>query len=202
MRRSASASTFAEDPRADARAAEPSWLAAAGPAAHLVDVAEDDAPAFDLWAARGPKRLHQDGKSLTLTVRSAAGPLRATLGRGLEQGAPFGLGVKASSPQGMVSQARAMDRWTNAARCARAAGPDRIMLAHFRALLALDAKAAGASDLQIAAMFTAPAVLAQSWSPDSALRALVRDALRRGRAFRDRRWPDLVWPAGRRTPRV
>lgn len=200
VQRSASASAFAEDPRADALAAEPSWLPAAGPAAHLVDVAEDDAPAFDLWRAGGPKRLHHDGRSLALTVRALAGPHRATLGRGLEHGAPFGVGVGKAGLPSVVGHAKAVDRWLIGPRAARAVAPDRTTLAHFRALYALDAKAAGASDLQIATMFCSPATLAQSWSADSAMRALVRDALKRGREFRDRRWPDLVWPAGRWKP--
>lgn len=69
-----------------------------------------------------------------------------------------------------------------------------------RALLALDAKAAGASDLQIARTLIPSPQLSDAWSSDSAERALVRDALKRGRAFRDGRWRDLVWGAGRPTP--
>jgi hypothetical protein len=118
-----------------------------------------------------------------LTNRAAAGGLRATLGRGLEHGRPFGVGAWRADGRGAPVRVRV---------------PQRTALAHFRALFALDAKSAGASDQQIAAMFTAPAILAQSWSPDSAARALVRDAIKRGRLFRDRRWPDLIWP-GRRT---
>jgi hypothetical protein len=139
---------------------------------------------------------------LALTVRGAAGPLRATLGRGLEQGRPFGVGVGLASARSVAGQAGALQGLTRGAKGARGADPGRLALAHFRALLALDAKAAGASDLQIAALFLSPAVLAQAWSADSAARALVRDALRRGRAFRDRRWPDLVWPPGRRMPQA
>lgn len=74
----------------------------------------------------------------------------------------------------------------------------RSALAHLRALLALDAKAAGTSDLQIARTLLPSSQLGEVWSSDSAERALVRDALKRGRAFRDGRWRDLVWGAGRR----
>jgi hypothetical protein len=130
----------------------------------------------------GAKRLCQDGRGLALTSRSAGGSLRATLGRGLEHGRPFGVGAWKAERRETVGRVRV---------------PERSALAHLRALVALDAKGAGASDLEIAAMFTAPAILAQSWSPDSAARALVRDAIKRGRMFRDRRWPDLIWP-GRR----
>ncbi|WP_442957859.1 DNA -binding domain-containing protein [Phenylobacterium sp.] len=70
-----------------------------------------------------------------------------------------------------------------------------------RALLALDAKAAGASDLQIARILV-PSTQIGDWSSDSAVRALVRDALKRGRTFRDGRWPELVWGAGRRPVRA
>jgi len=67
-----------------------------------------------------------------------------------------------------------------------------------RALLALDAKAAGASDFQIARTLMPSLQLRGAWSSDSAERALVRDALKRGRAFRDGRWRELVWGSGRR----
>ena len=67
-----------------------------------------------------------------------------------------------------------------------------------RALLALDAKARGASDLPIALTLVPSFRVRNTWSSDSPERALVRDALKRGRAFRDGRWRDLVWGEGRR----
>lgn len=129
----------------------------------------------------GAKRLIHDGRMLALTRRAAEEIERATLGRGLEHGQPFGVAASLVRP-------RASEPSAGAARAA---------LAHMRALLALDAKAAGASDLQIARMLVPPTQL-RDWSSDSAVRALVRDALKRGRTFRDGRWSELVWGAGRR----
>ena len=134
----------------------------------------------------GAKRLIHDGRMLALTRRAAEEIERATLGRGLEHGQPFGVAASLVRP-------RASEPSAGAARAA---------LAHMRALLALDAKAAGASDLQIARMLVPSAQLRDDWSSDSALRALVRDALKRGRTFRDGRWSELVWGAGRRPGRA
>jgi len=129
----------------------------------------------------GAKLLIHDGRTLALTRRAAGEIERATLGRGLEHGQPFGAATPANPP-------RATDLTGGARRSA---------LAHLRALLALDAKAAGASDLQIARTLIPSPQLGNVWSSDSAERALVRDALKRGRTFRDGRWRELVWGAGR-----
>lgn len=160
----------------------------------LVDVADADGEPFDLWAFGGAKRLVHDGADLRVVCQRPSGGLRATLGRGLEPGQPFavwsphGSGVGASPKHGL-----------NCDRTAGSARPlDRSHLAHLRALLALDAKANGASDLQIARALLPAEALTRAWSADSAARALVRDALKRGRAFRDGRWRELVWGAGRR----
>lgn len=181
MRRRGSDSAFVEHPDRDARQAEPSWLPTPWPAAHLVDVPDSSAPIFDLWAISGAKRLIHDGRNLALTRRAAGEIERATLGRGLEQGQPFGVAappVRARPP-------------------AYAAGAARAALAHMRALLALDAKVAGASDFQISCALVPGSQFRNIWSSDSAERALVRDALKRGRAYREGRWAELVWGAGR-----
>jgi hypothetical protein len=193
VRRSASGSTFAENPRRDAREAEPSWSPISHPTVHLVDVPDEDAPRFDLWSFRGVKQLAQDGRGLSLINRSASSVVRATLGRGVEPGCPFGVWCLDKVGRAEGTTERLLQR-----RPGRATPLDRTALAHLRALFALDAKAVGASDQQIGAALTLKEHLARTWSPDSALRALVRDALKRGRSYRDRRWPELVWPGGRR----
>ncbi|CAN7493750.1 DUF2285 domain-containing protein [Phenylobacterium sp. LjRoot225] len=130
----------------------------------------------------GAKRLTHDGRTLALTRRTAGKIERATLGRGLEHGQPFGVADSGLRPSST----------------GLAAGAIRAALAHMRALLAVDAKAAGASDSQISRALVPGSQLRNTWSSDSAERALVRDALKRGRAFRDGRWTELVWGAGRR----
>jgi hypothetical protein len=130
----------------------------------------------------GAKRLIHDGRTVALTRRAAGAIERATLGRGLEHGQPFGVAASPVRPRASGSST----------------GATRSALAHMRALIALDAKAAGASDLQIARAIIPSPQLGSAWSSDSAERALVRDALKRGRAFRDGRWRDLVWGSGRR----
>lgn len=129
----------------------------------------------------GAKRLIHDGRALALTRRAGGEIERATLGRGLEHGQPFGVATPALR-----------------ARAGVTAGSMRAALAHMRALLALDAKAADASDSQISHALISGPQRRNTWSSDSAERALVRDALKRGRAFRDGRWTELVWGPGRR----
>lgn len=181
MRRRGSDSVFVEDPDRDAREVEPSWFPTPWPTPHLVDVPDPSAPSFDLWAMSGAKRLIHDGRALALTRRAGGEIERATLGRGLEHGQPFGVATPALR-----------------ARAGVTAGSMRAALAHMRALLALDAKAAGASDSQISHALISGPQRRNTWSSDSAERALVRDALKRGRAFRDGRWTELVWGPGRR----
>jgi hypothetical protein len=154
-----------------------------------VDVADCEGEPFDLWAIVGAKRLLHDGADLGLACRRPSGGFRATLGRGLEVGRPFAVWPSAGG-------AAPIQESTGACSRAGARPADRSRLAHLRALLALDAKAQGASDLQIARAFTPAEQLASAWSADSAARALVRDALKRGRAFRDGRWRELVWAPG------
>jgi hypothetical protein len=61
--------------------------------------------------------------------------------------------------------------------------PTRSLLAHMRALQALDATLAGASHRDIgAAIFGSEAIMIR-WHPDSELRAQVRHLIRRGRVL-------------------
>jgi len=67
------------------------------------------------------------------------------------------------------------------------------MLVHMRALQALDAEAAGASEREIAAIVFGETLGADEFT-DSPLRANVRYLLDVGAKFRDGGYRDLVWP--------
>ncbi|WP_371129819.1 DNA -binding domain-containing protein [Phenylobacterium sp.] len=156
-----------------------------------------EAPTFDLWALPGRKRLVHDGARLTLAGDAPAGPIRAVLTADLAHGRPYGYAV----PAGEAARERlgAIEAFQHRARRAAAvARPfDRGAMAHLKAIQALDAQAAGAAHREIAAALFGHAAVAGRWSPDGDLRAQVRDALARGRAFRDGRWRELVWPSAR-----
>ena len=69
----------------------------------------------------------------------------------------------------------------------------RTDLVHMRALQALDAERAGASERAIAELVFAPFNEPESWN-DSATRAQVRYLLDHGRSYRDGGYRDLLYP--------
>lgn len=143
---------------------------------------------FDLWRVPGRKRLAWDIDGLLLTAEASAQRLRVTLSDDLADGTAYAVAVPLGP--GLRSRLAAFDAQARmltgeAPRSPTARPVTRAALLHLRALQALDAAQAGASQRDIAqALFGLEAVV-RRWQADGELRAQVRHVLRRGRAYRD-----------------
>lgn len=198
--RSASPGTWGvellEDPDLDARTADPLWRSEPfGQVRLIADSAIESGPPFSLWQMAGSLRLFHDGARLSLAGIAGAFGLRAILGDQLRDGAPRTYAVPSQSAAGALAAIENFER-AIARSDSAAQAPSRRAIAHMRALQALDAADAGMSEREIgAALFGIAAV--KNWYSDSPLRAGVRDALKRGRRYRDGHWRALVWPVRR-----
>jgi hypothetical protein len=172
-----------EDPRKDARAAEPQWLVREDPEILLGPArATHRAPSFDFWAIRGPKTLRDEGSHLSLTLRAGnEAARRVHLANDLWVGDPVAISV--SGARGIVARAQAAQRLLRSLKCGLKALPERpslTALTHMQTLWALDGDAAGASQREIArALYGMSTDL--SWNADSRWRARVRYLVRCGR---------------------
>lgn len=199
-RRAASPATWGvellEDPDLDARTADPLWKSEpSGQVRLIADSAIKTGPPFSLWHLPGQRRLFHDGARLSLAGIADAFGLRAILGDHLRDGAPRAYAVPPQSATDAVAAIADFEQAISRAEPA-ARAPSRRAVAHMRALQALDAAGAGMSEREIgAALFGIAAV--KNWYSDSPLRAGVRDALKRGRRYRDGHWRSLVWPVRR-----
>ncbi len=181
-----------EDPNLDAREAHPQWLTSLD---DLLLVRAARRPAadpkrnrFDLWRVPGHKRLAQEADGLTLTAELSAQRLRVTLSDDLADGmvyavaAPLGPGLR-SRLAAFDAQARMLAG--EASRVPAARPVTRAALLHLRALQALDAAQASASQRDIAQALFGLDAAARRWQADGELRAQIRHLLRRARAYRD-----------------
>lgn len=178
----------AEDPRLDAREAQPFWITAADELLHVRPSRAHGAPtrpAFDLWRVPGRKRLALGGTGLMLLTEVSAQRLRMSLADDLCDGAaytcavPLGPGLRGQL-EAFNAQAQALQGHAPAEDSPRAV--TRAALLHFRALQALDGAQAGASHRDIAqAIFGLEAAV--RWHADGELRAQVRHLLRRAVAY-------------------
>jgi hypothetical protein len=180
---------YLEDPRRDARAAEPLWRPLPQSSVHLMRHSDADAAVrFQFWGIPGQKSLVHDGVGIRLTARSRPGVRRAVLAPDLGTDEPYGFLV----PAGSRTQdcCRAVNEFAaphhtreTVKRKDPPERPTRSALGHMRSLQAIDGARSGASQREIArAIFGTDAVNAQ-WSPDGELRAQIRYFLRRGTAF-------------------
>ena len=177
---------FAEDPRLDARDAHPAWLPDPDALIGVGPAVRDDDDPFSLWNIPGRKSLVHDGKRLLLKSRLGRRVVRMAVSLTLSDGQPYAYTL----PPGRRTNARAAATFDLAEAIAgvpdgRVAGTiTRPMLVHMRTLHALDAKRAGVSDREIAALVLGADEPADKWN-DSAARAQVRYLLRAGRRLRD-----------------
>lgn len=141
---------------------------------------------FDLWRIPGRKRLTLGDAELTLTAELSALKLRVALGSDVMDGAAYTCAVPLTPAlrgqlDGFSSQAKALQGEVPASDSARPI--TRAALLHLRALQALDAAGAGASQRDIAqALFGLEAVVLR-WHEDGELRAQVRHLLRRADGY-------------------
>ena len=174
-----------EDPAVDARDADVDWLPDPDAVVGLGPAVRDDDDPFSLWAIPGRKSLVHDGKRLLLRTRLGRRVVRIAVALTLQDGAPYAFAV----PPMRQRRARAAAEEVAAALAGvaeprRAAGLSRSQLVHMRALQALDAERAGASEREIGAIVLDQPAAGTAWN-DSAARAQVRYLLKHGRSLRD-----------------
>lgn len=175
-----------EDPRRDAREAEPLWRP--DPTAlTLVTAASGvgEAPRFGLWRLPGMRHLIHDGKALRVTLSAGTATLRMILAPELGDGGAYVYGLPASPT---AAAARAAALATLAALegpfpSARCLPQRRDALVRMRTLAAIDAAALGASEREIGMLLFGRARVAADWSHDGSLRAQVRHLLKRGQSL-------------------
>ena len=189
---SAGACDSVEDPNLDARAAHPQWKTTADDLllvrATRRLAAGPKRDRFDLWRVPGRKRLARDIDGLMLTAEVSAQRVRVTLSDSLRDGEAYACSVPLVP--GLRMRLGAFDvqarMLAGEAPHVSAARPvTRAVLLHLRALQALDAAQAGASQRDIAQVLFGLEAVVRRWQADGELRAQVRHLLQRARAYRD-----------------
>jgi hypothetical protein len=177
-----------ENPNLDAREAQPLWQADLYPIVRLApdnsDLSAHAAASepFSLWRIRGRKSLAADGRCLRLTSRWGQKCLRASLDVALEEASALTFCIPATTDPRFVVAVMNTYHELVERRPRESPLPERpgvTDLLHPRALQALDGRAAGASQREIAAALFGRESVVDSWQPDSALRAQVRYLLRK-----------------------
>ena len=191
MTRSVGGCDSAEDPRLDARDANPLWAIDTDDLLHVRAARRQPQPRdkrFSLWRVIGRKSLSHAGADLRFTMKSGEQRLHVTLDDSIAEGTAFfstvslecGLGTRLAR---FRAEARLLD---GATPSPRARATSRAALLHLRALQAIDGGRDGASHRDIAAALFGADNARERWSADSELRAQVRylvaraDGLMRG----------------------
>lgn len=184
-----------ENPDLDARDADPAWLPDPATLVGLGPAVTGDAPPFDFWALPGRKSILHDGRRLLLRTRVGRRVTRLAISLALRDGAPYAFAI----PAGTARRERTLwaadlaEMLDNAASSHRGRGAvvSRSTVVHMRALQALDAEAAGASERDLARLIFGAAETDATWNA-SPTRAKVRYLLRHGRALRDGGYRQLL----------
>jgi hypothetical protein len=176
-----------EDPRIDARSADPQWLSASSEILLDQDRAGESTSAFNLWKIPGQKTLWHCGDQLRLTSRRSNQVLHrvrwtADLGEGdpcrVSVAAGRGFTVRARIAQDFL---RSLDRDLHKPFPDNNRRPSLRALTHMQVLQALDGQAAGASQREIACrLFGLSSDF--NWDADSRWRTRIRYLLKCGRA--------------------
>lgn len=177
--------SFFEDPRCDARTAQPVWLDAP-PLVCLIPDAKERAPRFSLWRIVGSKALFHDGRQLLLIGMATWQAVRVALALSLGDDVAFAYEIPAG--ESIAEYARVLEPVTAMLGALQrpplaAVRPSRSALVHMRALQIFDAIAAGASHRDIAIVLHGESDVALRWEPDGDLRAQVRYLVKRGKAL-------------------
>lgn len=183
-----------ENPALDARMADPVWIPSPTGQVHLSgeDVQIPDQDGFSLWQLPGPLRLIHDGLRMHFTGIAGRFGAWTTLGNHFRDGASRSYAVQ---PDALPESMTAIEKFEQrlALPPTETDIPTRQAVAHMRAFQALDAIEAGYNEREIGVLMFGDAVL-KEWDADSPVRATVRDAVRRGRRYRDGHWRSLLWP--------
>ena len=191
---------FPEDPDLDARSAQPVWRTDPDT---LVRIAADDSDAstdaapFSLWAIQGRKSMLHDGRRLFLAAVIGARVLRVAISSDVCDGGSFAYVIRsgpraAARWQGVQENLTALRAAEPARRYALSPRPGRLAVLHMRALQAIDGRAAGASQRDIAAAIFGEKRVAEDWHADSELRAQTRHLIHRGQVFVREEYRSLV----------
>jgi hypothetical protein len=193
---------FFEDPRFDARTAQPVWLEPRSSPVRLIPDSEDQASRFSLWRIAGPKALFHDGRQLLLLGMAACQVVQIALALSLGEDSSFAYALPAGGVT--IEYTRALESIIpligpapRRVRQPRAVRPSRSALVHMRALQAIDATSVGASHREIATTLHGEGDVARRWEADGELRAQVRYLIARGRALIDGGYRELI--TGRRS---
>lgn len=189
---------YLEDPTRDARDAHPQWFDEPVSLLHVrgadpfVQSPDISCPGFDVWRIPGRKHLVLTDRGITLQAVERSRWLRLALDTRVLGGGPCWYAVPADRRLrahllGLYAQTglwrgRSTRAESKGAQAPRGSTQRAALggIVHLRALLALDARHAGAIERDIgAALFGQDAVDSQ-WHADSALRAQVRYALAHG----------------------
>jgi hypothetical protein len=177
-----------EDPRIDARFADPHWLSAASAEIFLEqDCAGQATTTFDIWKIPGQKTLWHCGDHLRLTSRRGNEVIhRVRWAKDLSQGDPCrvsvatgpGFTVRTRIAHGLL---RSLERDVHELPLRGNQRPSLRALTHMQIFQALDGEAAGASQREIAVRLLG---LSRdfNWDSDSRWRTRIRYLLKCGRA--------------------
>lgn len=175
-----------EDPRLDARAAQPTWLVDPDELVRLTADPGSGTPAFSVWAMPGAKRMVPDGPRLLLTSTVGPQQLRVALDASVHDGIPVAYLLRNDGGGPAQLQVIEAQRRLIAAAFSRPAPlprPDRTALLNMRSLQALDGIYAGASQRAIGAALFGQDWIVQHWDADGELRNQVRYLIRRAHAL-------------------
>lgn len=179
MTRSGGGCDGAEDPRLDARDANPLWAVDTDDWLHVRAARRRSQPSdrrFSLWRVTGRKSLTHTGSELRFTVKNGEHGLHVALDDSIADGTAFFLTVPLEGGlRSRLTQFHAQARLLNGEKPPpRARATSRAALLHLRALQAIDGVRGGASHRDIAAVLVGVDTARDRWSADSELRAQVR----------------------------
>ena len=177
---------YFEDPRRDARVAEPLWYPFPRSSVSITRPTDTNGAPFKFWRIPGEKSLVHDGVRLQLTTRDSPGVKRAVLAADVGTDEPYAYSVLGGDKT--EARCRAVNEFEvfyHAKRPNQSPPhrPTRSALTHMRILQAFDGARSGASHRDIAVAICGNDAVQERWAPDSELRAQVRYFLRRGKAL-------------------
>jgi hypothetical protein len=179
---------YLEDPRRDARVAEPLWRPFPPSSVHLTRQSDAQPSArFQFWCIPGQKSLVHDGLGLQLTARNSPEVTRAVLDPDVGTDEPYAFSIAAG--EHIQDRCRAVNEFSVSygGQSFKPKNPpirpSRSAMTHMRILQAFDGGRSGASQRDIAGAIFGNDAVSEQWSPDSELRAQVRYFLRRGHAL-------------------
>jgi hypothetical protein len=176
---------FLEDPRLDARDAQPVWLSGQNRSAQLCPDADPPpgAASFDVWRMPGRKQLVHDGRLLRLATCWPGNCQRWALAPNLEAGMAYAYAIPAAPCARCHSFSDELVTRVRASNAATQPRPSPTTLLELHTVQALDATLAGASLREVAEGLFGAEAAASDWHADSRLRSKVRRLVRRAHAL-------------------